>query len=104
MTIFAVSSTLADEVELENNKPINYRNRVLVVVESTQIKTTHSRLFDELKKAGFSVEIKLAFDSISLIKYGENVYDHLLIMAPKAKSKYYCSSSSDLSKYSSILM
>ena len=87
MAIFAVSSSLADEVELENNKPINYRNRVLVVIDTTQTKTTHSKLFDELKKAGFTIEFKLAFDSVSLIKYGENVYDHVLIMAPKAKSK-----------------
>ncbi len=86
--ILAVSFTLADEVSLVDNKPINYRNRVLVVIDTAQIKTSHSKLFDELKKAGFSIEFKLAFESITLIKYGENVYDHLLILAPKAKSKF----------------
>ncbi|KAF0977151.1 hypothetical protein FDP41_003804 [Naegleria fowleri] len=85
MVLLLATITLADEVELENDKPINYRNRMLVVLESTQLKTSHSKFFEGLKKAGFTIEFKLAFDSVSLMKYGENLYDHLLIMAPKAK-------------------
>lgn len=88
MVLLLATITLADEVELENDKPINYRNRMLVVLESTQLKTSHSKFFEGLKKAGFTIEFKLAFDSVSLMKYGENLYDHLLIMAPKAKSKF----------------
>jgi len=61
--------------------------KTLVLLDSTFIKETHSRFFRGLKDRGFELTFKLADDtSLSLIKYGEFLYDHLIIFAPSVES------------------
>ncbi|KAL9642317.1 hypothetical protein ABK040_007315 [Willaertia magna] len=78
-----------NEVEiLSNGKPLNYQNRVLVVLDNLDMKNNlYSKLFSLLSNdLKLNLEFKLANDkSIQLFKYGDAVYDHLLIFAPKTK-------------------
>lgn len=61
--------------------------RTLVLLDSHFIKETHSRFFRTLKDRGFELTFKTADDSsLSLIKYGEFLYDHLVIFAPSVES------------------
>jgi oligosaccharyltransferase complex subunit beta len=57
--------------------------RVLVLLENLTVKETHSIYFKNIAASGFDLTFKVADDaSLSLKKYGENLYDHLLIFAP----------------------
>jgi oligosaccharyltransferase complex subunit beta len=59
------------------------KNRVLVLLESPALKQSHSVYLKSLEDRGFQVTLKRADDSnLALIKFGEFVYDHLVIFAP----------------------
>jgi oligosaccharyltransferase complex subunit beta len=59
------------------------KNRVLVLLESPALKQTHSIFLKSLEDRGFQVTLKRADDAnLALIKFGEFVYDHLIIFAP----------------------
>ena len=65
------------------------KNRVLVLLESPALKQTHSIYLKFLEDRGFQVTLKRADDSnLALIKYGEFVYDHLIIFAPGVLGKF----------------
>jgi oligosaccharyltransferase complex subunit beta len=57
--------------------------KTLVLVDSLDIKTTHSQFFEILQQRGYDLDIKLASDSKNaLTTYGEYNYDKLIILAP----------------------
>jgi len=59
-------------------------NRTLVLVDDLNIKTTHSSFFDLLQIRGYELSFFRADDSrLSLVKFGESVYDNLIIFAPE---------------------
>ncbi|CAL8105942.1 unnamed protein product [Calicophoron daubneyi] len=56
---------------------------VLVLVENFWIKESHSSFLKILADRGFTTTIKVADDStLSLMKYGEYTYGHVIILAP----------------------
>lgn len=57
--------------------------RTLVLVDSWSLRETHSIFFRMLRDRGFELTFKTADDSsLALIKYGEFLYDHLIIFSP----------------------
>ncbi|KAK2586779.1 hypothetical protein KPH14_011806 [Odynerus spinipes] len=55
----------------------------LVLLDNLAIKETHSIFFRTLQDGGYSLTFKLADDaSLQLSKYGEYLYEHLIIFAP----------------------
>lgn len=55
----------------------------LVLIDNAGIKETHSIFFDSLKEKGFELTFKLADDpGLALTKYGEYLYENLIIFAP----------------------
>ncbi|XP_015186256.1 PREDICTED: dolichyl-diphosphooligosaccharide--protein glycosyltransferase 48 kDa subunit [Polistes dominula] len=55
----------------------------LVLLDNLAIKETHSIFFRTLQDGGYSLTFKLADDaSLQLSKYGEYLYQHLIIFAP----------------------
>lgn len=60
--------------------------KTLVLLENLSIKDTHSIFFDDLTSRGFQLVFKMADDSsLALSKYGEYLYDHLIIFAPSVE-------------------
>uniref|UniRef100_A0A224XCL9 Dolichyl-diphosphooligosaccharide--protein glycosyltransferase 48 kDa subunit n=1 Tax=Panstrongylus lignarius TaxID=156445 RepID=A0A224XCL9_9HEMI len=61
-------------------------NETLVLLDNLAIKETHSMFFRSLKERGYSLTFKLADDAnLVLSKYGEFLYDHLIIFAPSVE-------------------
>ena len=59
------------------------QKRVLVLLDHFGIRETHSNYFRALKDNGFQLTFKTADDSsLALSKYGEYLYDHLILFAP----------------------
>ncbi len=57
--------------------------RVLALLDNLAVKETHSIFFKQLADAGFDVSFKAADDaSIVIKKYGEFLYDHLILFSP----------------------
>ncbi|KAK3913355.1 Dolichyl-diphosphooligosaccharide--protein glycosyltransferase 48 kDa subunit, partial [Frankliniella fusca] len=55
----------------------------LVLLDNLAIKETHSIFFKSLQERGHTLTFKSADDaSLALTKYGEYIYDHLIIFAP----------------------
>jgi len=60
--------------------------RVLVLLENFSLLETHSAFFNQVEQQGFSLDFKVADDpTIALKKYGEYLYEHLIIFAPEAE-------------------
>jgi oligosaccharyltransferase complex subunit beta len=60
------------------------RNRVLVLLEDMQIRNTHSTFFGALERAGYHLDYREAMEpELELSKYGEYLYDNLIIFAPQ---------------------
>ena len=58
--------------------------RVLVLLDNWSTKETHSLFFKGLNDQGFQMTFKTADDtSISIKKYGEYTYDHLVLFCPR---------------------
>lgn len=62
------------------------KKRTLVLLENLSIKETHSVFFEDLGSRGFQLTYKMADDSsLALSKYGEYLYDNLIIFAPSVE-------------------
>lgn len=62
------------------------KKNTLVLVDSLTIRETHSIFLKSLQDRGYSLTIKSADDhSLNLIKFGEFLYDHLIIFAPSVE-------------------
>uniref|UniRef100_A0A8C9X086 Dolichyl-diphosphooligosaccharide--protein glycosyltransferase 48 kDa subunit n=1 Tax=Sander lucioperca TaxID=283035 RepID=A0A8C9X086_SANLU len=58
----------------------------LVLLDNLNIRDTHSIFFRSLADRGFDITFKTADDpSLSLIKYGQFLYDHLIIFSPSVE-------------------
>ena len=63
--------------------PLVSCSRVLVLLENLTVKETHSLYFRSLAKDNFELTFKVADDpALVLKKYGEFLYDHIIIFAP----------------------
>jgi len=58
--------------------------KVLAVLDSNNIKKTHSRFFANLEADGFKIDYTDADTKANFIKHGEYKYDHLVLFAPHA--------------------
>ena len=57
--------------------------KVLVLLENLTVKETHSIYFKSLVEAGYDLTYKVADDAtLNIKKYGEFIYDHLVIFSP----------------------
>ncbi|KAK6044517.1 hypothetical protein COOONC_17980 [Cooperia oncophora] len=64
-------------------------DRTLVLVECLSARETHSSFFRSLQDRGHQLVFRTADDpSLSLIKYGERNYDHLIIFAPSVEGNF----------------
>ena len=60
--------------------------KTLVLLENLYMKDTHSIFFEDLKSRGCQLTFKLADDpNLALSKFGEYLYDHLIIFAPSVE-------------------
>jgi oligosaccharyltransferase complex subunit beta len=60
--------------------------RTLVLLDNWAIRETHSVFFKSLRDRGYELTFKTADDStLSLVKYGEYLYDNLIIFAPSVE-------------------
>ncbi|CAF1124869.1 unnamed protein product [Rotaria sp. Silwood1] len=60
--------------------------RLLVLLDNLGIRESHSFYFKQLKDRGFEITFKSSDDSnIQIVKYGEYLYDHIIIFAPSTK-------------------
>lgn len=65
---------------------VNAGGETLVLLDNLAIKETHSMFFKSLKDQGYSVTFKSADDaSLVLSKYGEYLYENLIIFAPSVE-------------------
>ncbi|KAG9482708.1 hypothetical protein GDO78_011386 [Eleutherodactylus coqui] len=61
-------------------------SRILVLLENLNLRETHSLFFRSLSDRGFDLAFRTADDpSLSLIKYGEFLYDNLIIFSPSVE-------------------
>lgn len=67
--------------------------RVLALIGSDEIRSSHSKFFKGLQDAGLELDIRSHKDNdLQLRDYDEWKYDHLLVFAPKASSEFvFCS-------------
>jgi oligosaccharyltransferase complex subunit beta len=74
LSVLFVIATASQE---ENKK------RVLVLLDNFGTRETHSSYFKQLKDDGFQLTFKTADDSsLALSKYGEYLYENLIIFSP----------------------
>ena len=60
--------------------------KTLVLLENLSIKETHSVFFNDLESRGYDLVFKLADEpNLALSKYGEYLYDNLIIFAPSVE-------------------
>uniref|UniRef100_A0A3P9IKD1 Dolichyl-diphosphooligosaccharide--protein glycosyltransferase 48 kDa subunit n=1 Tax=Oryzias latipes TaxID=8090 RepID=A0A3P9IKD1_ORYLA len=60
--------------------------KTLVLLDNLNIRDTHSVFFRSLADRGFDLTFKTADDpSLSLIKYGQFLYDHLVLFSPSVE-------------------
>ncbi|KAM4611062.1 dolichyl-diphosphooligosaccharide--protein glycosyltransferase 48 kDa subunit [Polymixia lowei] len=60
--------------------------KTLVLLDNLNIRDTHSIFFRSLADRGFDLAFKTADDpSLSLIKYGQFLYDHLILFSPSVE-------------------
>lgn len=58
----------------------------LVLLDNLSVRESHSIFFKSLKDRGFELTFKTADDpSLSLVKYGEFLYDHLILFSPSVE-------------------
>merc|ERR1712121_596949 len=60
--------------------------RTLVLVDNWSIRETHSSFFRSMRDQGFELTFKTADDSsLALVKYGEFLYDNLVLFSPSVE-------------------
>jgi oligosaccharyltransferase complex subunit beta len=61
----------------------NDQGRALVLVDSLSTRETHSQILQHLNHLGLQVTLRTADDpSLQLVRYGQHVYDHVLLLSP----------------------
>jgi len=74
-------STLCTSFSPENPSD----RRILVLLDDLALQSSHSLFFDSLSSRGYALEFKLADDpKIGLKRYGQYLYDGLILFAPSA--------------------
>ncbi|KAK9882654.1 hypothetical protein WA026_022520 [Henosepilachna vigintioctopunctata] len=62
------------------------QGRTLILLDNQVIRETHSIFFKSLQERGYNLTFKVADDSTLLLsKYGESLYDNLIIFAPSVE-------------------
>jgi oligosaccharyltransferase complex subunit beta len=70
-----------------SEKFVNAGKRVLVIVDSLDIRDTHSQFFKQLEQRGYSLKFQRAKDSsITLTQYGEYLFDNLILFTPQTEN------------------
>eukprot|EP00735_Rhodelphis_limneticus_P003024 TRINITY_DN1419_c0_g1::TRINITY_DN1419_c0_g1_i1::g.27119::m.27119 TRINITY_DN1419_c0_g1::TRINITY_DN1419_c0_g1_i1::g.27119 ORF type:complete len:448 (+),score=71.06,sp/O54734/OST48_MOUSE/42.92/1e-121,DDOST_48kD/PF03345.9/4.7e-121 TRINITY_DN1419_c0_g1_i1:33-1346(+) len=65
--------------------PVALGKRTLVLLDGTEIKTSHSQFFKQLEERGHVLKYAVAGeDEVDLRRYGEYLYDNLVLFAPTA--------------------
>ncbi|KAK9678231.1 hypothetical protein RND81_11G197900 [Saponaria officinalis] len=83
LTIFSLLFSL---ISAFNPNSPNDR-RILVILDDISLKSSHSIFFNSLISRGYSLDFKLSDDrNIALQKYGNYLYDGLVLFAPSAES------------------
>lgn len=60
--------------------------KTLVLVDNWSLRETHSIFFRTLREKGYDLTFKTADDaSLALVKYGEFLYDHLILFSPSVE-------------------
>ncbi|CAF1031483.1 unnamed protein product [Adineta ricciae] len=60
--------------------------RALVLLDNLAIRESHSFYFKQLKDRGFELTYRSSDDSsLQIVKYGEYIYDHIILFAPGTK-------------------
>lgn len=80
LSLFAViiSASLGAGLEIDGQG-----KQVLALLDSYGVRETHSTFFKSLKDRGFQVTFKVADDAdLTLAKYGQYLYDHLILFCP----------------------
>ena len=81
MKVLGLCILLFLTVEASNNG-----KKTLVLLENLSIRETHSVFFSDLKSRGYQLTFKMADDAnLALSKYGEYLYDNLIIFAPSVE-------------------
>lgn len=63
--------------------------RILVLLDDFSLKSSHSLFFNSLKSRGFDLDFKLADDpKLILHRYGQYLYDGLVLFSPSVESKF----------------
>lgn len=63
--------------------------RVLVLLDDSAIKSSHSLFFKSLQSRGFELEFKLADDpKVALQRYGKYLYNALILFCPTAEREF----------------
>lgn len=66
--------------------PLCMADRILVLVDNLSTRETHSIFFKSLVDRGHKLTFKAADDqSLALFKYGEFIYDHLVVFSPSVE-------------------
>lgn len=64
--------------------------RILVLLDDWSLKSSHSIFFQSLQTRGFELDFNLAEDpDITLQRYGQYLYDALVLFCPTADRKLY---------------
>lgn len=85
ITLISLLSIIGHSLSLEN--PVD--DRILVVLDDWALKSSHSIFFDSLQKRGCDLDFKLATDKIALQRYGQYLYDALILFCPTSDRKLY---------------
>ena len=69
---------------------INANGETLVLLDNLAIRETHSQFFKSLQDRGYQLTFKSADDpGLTLIKYGEYLYKHLILFSPSVEGNLY---------------
>ncbi|XP_063236755.1 dolichyl-diphosphooligosaccharide--protein glycosyltransferase 48 kDa subunit [Bacillus rossius redtenbacheri] len=84
-TLWCVSWSVVTLI-LNNVLLINAGGNTLVLLDNLAIRETHSMFFKSLQERGYTLTFKSADDAnLLLSKYGEFLYEHLVIFAPSVE-------------------
>ncbi|CAF3180588.1 unnamed protein product [Rotaria socialis] len=84
--IFAVGLLLFASVWSSSLNVDGSSKRLLVLLDNLGLRESHSFYFKQLKDRGYSITFKTSDDSsLQIVKYGEYLYDHVIVFAPSTK-------------------
>jgi hypothetical protein len=72
------------------NKHTSSTRRLLVLLDDLAVRSSHSAFFGSLQARGFDLDFRLADDpKLSLHRYGQYLYDGLVLFAPSTTRECY---------------